>query len=167
MHTAWLYDEVDPVYGCGAAEFTASLPPPGQDVEVRVNCVGGLAFDGLAIYSTLAQRRGLVRVVVDGLAASIATVICMAASPGELISAPGSTWMIHQAHTLIAGDAGDLRKAADVLDVMSGTIARVYEARTGVHDHMWLDLMAAETWFTAEEAVTAGLADKILARVAA
>ncbi len=81
MQTVHLFDEIDATWGIGAAEFTASLPAGVLDVELHINSPGGNAFEGLAIYNALKQRTGTVRVIIDGLAASIASIIAQAASP--------------------------------------------------------------------------------------
>jgi ATP-dependent protease ClpP protease subunit len=115
----------------------------------------------VAVYSALRRRPGTVTVVVDGLAASIATVIAMAASPGQIIISEGSLMMIHTAWADCAGDADELRAMADVLDKASDSIAGIYAARTGLPASAWRSAMASETWYSAREAVAAGLADRV------
>jgi hypothetical protein len=98
-------------------------------------------------------------VQVDALAASIASVIAMAGD--RIIAAPHSQFMIHNAAGVAAGEATELREYADFLDKQSENIAGVYAERAGGTVKHWLRLMAAETWFFADEAVEAGLADEV------
>ena len=158
--TIRLFDEVGD-FGVTAGEFAAELAMISGDVELHVNSPGGDVFDGLAIYSTLAARPGRVAVVVDGLCASIASVIAMAASPGQLTMAPAAVMMVHEAWALCCGPEADMRAMADRLAGMSDIIAGVYAGRTGRPPGAWRDSMRAETWFSADEAVAAGLADRV------
>jgi len=157
-----LFDEVGDS-AVTAEEFAAELAMIGGDVELHVNSPGGDVFDGLAIYSTLAARPGRVAVVVDGLCASIASVIAMAASPGQLTVAPAGVFMIHEAWALCCGPEADMRKMADRLAGMSEILASVYAGRTGRPAAVWRDAMRAETWYSSDESVTAGLADRVQA----
>jgi ATP-dependent protease ClpP protease subunit len=158
----FVYDEIGP-WGITAAEFAAALPASsGDDVEVHLNSPGGSATDGLAMHAVLSQRRGMVRVVVDSLAASAATLVMMAADPGELVVAPAATVMVHEAWSEMPGRAAELRKQADVLDAFNEVLASVYADRTGLPPVYWREVMARETWYSAQEAVDARLADRIL-----
>ena len=157
-----LLDEIS-WWGITAADFADALAAaPGGDLEVHVNSPGGDIFDGIAIMNMLRQRPGQVTVVIDGLAASAASVIAMAASPGRLLMAPNATMMIHDAWTVTAGSEQDHRDVADVLGRESDNIASVYAARTGQPASAMRDWMRAETWFIGAEAVDAGLADAML-----
>src|SRR5258706_449510 len=151
----FVYSEIGP-WGIGAEEFAASLAGVDGDIEIHVNSPGGNAFDGLAIYSQLQARPGRVRVVVDGLAASIASVICQAASPGDLVVSPSSVFMIHEAWVDIAAGASELRKQADVLDGMNSVLASIYSDRSGRPQSYWRQAMNAETWYSAPEAGASG-----------
>lgn len=153
----YLYGEVG--WDITAEAFIASLP--AGDLNLRVNSPGGNAFEAMSIYSHLSSRPGRVRVTVDGLCASAATVIAMAADRGELVTSAGSVWMVHEAWIETAATAGELRKQADILDIMNQVIAGTYSSRTGLPVAHWLDLMAKETWFSGPESVTALLADRI------
>lgn len=133
--------------------------PDVAEIEVRINSVGGSVFDGLAIYNNLRQHAAKKHVFVDGIAASIASVIAMA---GDTITmASGSMMMIHNASIHSGGNKGDHARTVEVLTSMDGEMAAIYAAKTGRTDAAMLDLMAAETWFTADEAVAAGLATDI------
>ncbi|EGD24662.1 head maturation protease, ClpP-related [Prescottella equi] len=130
-----------------------------DEITVRINSPGGSAFDGIAIMNALRAHNARVVVHVDGLAASAASVIAMAGD--EIVMGPGSQMMIHEAWVFTEGDAAFLRSEADRLDKMSDSITSLYARRAGGDFDEWRALVAAETWFTAEEAVTAGLADRI------
>ena len=126
---------------------------------MHVNSGGGDVFDGLAIGEAIRSHKGPVAIHVDGIAASIASVIVQAAQ--QRVMAPGSMMMIHDALGGVAGNAAEVAKFADTLDKVSDNIAAVYASRAGGTPAMWRGQMKAETWYTADEAVTAGLADRV------
>lgn len=130
-----------------------------DEIEVHLNSPGGYAFDGVAIFNALRQHDAKVRVVVDGLAASAASLIVMAGD--EVIMATGSQMMIHNGSTIAWGTAADMRYVAGVLDKLSASMAEIYKVKAGGTADDWRTVMDAETWYTAEEAVAAGLADGV------
>ncbi|KFC63985.1 ATP-dependent Clp protease proteolytic subunit ClpP [Bosea sp. LC85] len=139
----------------------------GADITVRLNSGGGIAFDGVAIYSLLrahALTGGKVAIVVDGIAASAASLIAMAGDSIEMRA--GAMMMIHDASGITWGTAEDHEKSRAMLDKLSGQYARVYADRSGKPEAEVRDLMLAETWFTAEEAVAAGLSTAVLSDAA-
>ena len=131
-------------------------------ITVHINSPGGSVFEGLAIYNALKQHDAEIKVVVDALAASAASFIAMAASPGQLVMARNAVMMIHDAATYAAGNADDMREIADLLDMHSDNIADIYSQRSGEDVSFWRQAMKVETWYTGTEAVTAGLADSVL-----
>jgi ATP-dependent Clp endopeptidase proteolytic subunit ClpP len=155
-----LYDEIG-FFGVWPADVVAALSDVKGDVEVRLNSPGGSVFDGLTIYNTLREHPGSVRVVVDGLAASAASFIAMAADPGQLEVTPNGTVMIHEAWGGCVGSAADMRATADVLEQQTGNIAAIYAERGGRSAAEYRALMAAETWAVGQEAVDLGLADRV------
>lgn len=147
-------------FGVTAGAFTKDLQ--GLDVpriDLRLNSPGGDVFDGIAIHNALRQHPAEVHVHVDGVAASIASVIAMAGD--KVTMARGSQMMIHEGHTAAAGTAEDMRKTALILDRTSDTIADFYAARAGGTREQWRARMKDETWYDAAEAVKAGLADEV------
>ncbi len=130
-----------------------------QDIEVRINSAGGSVFDGMAIYNTLRGRKGKVRVHVDGLAASIASVIAMAGD--EIVMEPGSMMMVHNPWNVTIGDAEDHRESAELLDKVRDSLVVAYEQKTGIPRQELVALMDDETWMTAEEAVDRGFATQV------
>lgn len=156
--TVYLYDEISWFWGVTADDFAREVA--GLDVDrinLRLNSPGGDVFDGVAIYNVLRTHRAEVYVTVDGLAASIASVIAMA---GDTVTmGPGTQMMIHNPHGLAIGEASDMREYADLLDRIAREIAGFYRRRAGGTDDEWLAKMDATTWYTGAEAVAAGLAD--------
>ena len=156
-----IYDEIDPFWGTGAKEFAAGLKELGEvtTIHVRINSPGGDVFDGVAIYNLLAQHAAKVIVHVDGLAASIASVIAMAGD--EIHLAENALMMIHDPWGSIGGSATEMRAMADLLDTVAATIVTTYAARTGRDAEDIRALMAAETWMDAAEALDQGFADLV------
>lgn len=139
-------------------EITQRLANTIGDIHVRINSPGGSVFEGIAIYNALKQRNAIV--TVEGVAASIASVIAMAGK--RIRMARGSFMMIHDPSGMVVGGEDAMRSMAESLAKIRSSIASIYSARTGKPTANILDLMTAETWFTAEEAVTAGFADEVL-----
>lgn len=170
----YLYDMIgEDWYGDGisAKSFVDEISTVTAPViELHINSEGGEVFDGLAIYQSLKQHPATVNVVIDSLAASAASFVAMAGDDVRI--ARNARVMIHDAAVggaYGAGNAKDLRefagevvKMADLLDDMSANIADIYAQRAGGTVQSWRDLMLAETWFSAQAAVDAGLADGIL-----
>lgn len=146
--------------GVTAKGFVKDLAALGNvsNLTVRINSGGGDVFDGVAIYEAIARHPARKTVVVDGLAASIASVIAMAGD--EIKIAPAGFVMIHNAWSLSMGDAAAMRRAADLLDSVSGQMAGIYVARTRNAAAKVREWMDAETWFDAEAAIGAGFADR-------
>ena len=146
--------------GVTAKGFAKELKDLGaiSKLTVRINSGGGDVWDGIAIYEAIARHPAAKTVVVDGLAASIASVIAMAGD--EIKIAPAGFMMIHNAWSFSMGDANALRRAADLLDSVSGQMAGIYVSRTRNDEKKVRDWMDAETWFDAEAAVKAGFADQ-------
>lgn len=126
------------------------------ELEVVINSPGGFAYDGIAIYNRLKDHNPTVHVI--GLAASAASIIAMAGK--EVHMRTGSQMMIHNAWGGIIGGAEDIAKYADHLAKLNVSIADIYGAKTGDREAASA-AMAAETWYTAEEAKEAGLATHI------
>jgi ATP-dependent protease ClpP protease subunit len=163
--TIRLYDPIDGWggwWGMSAAEFADAIDKlPAEITEIRllINCPGGDVFDGVAITNILGAHPARIVAVVQGLAASAASFIGVRAD--ELVMNPGSMLMVHDASAVAYGWAEDLRQMADLLDKVSDNIAGMYAAKAGGTAAEWRATMLAETWYTAEEAVAAGLADRV------
>ncbi|WP_326646066.1 ATP-dependent Clp protease proteolytic subunit [Streptosporangium sp. NBC_01755] len=154
-----IYDEIG-YWGTSAETFLEELRSiTASEISLRINSPGGEIFDGIAIHNVLRSHTATVTVYVDSLAASIASVIAMAGD--RIIMQPHSQMMIHDGSGFCYGQAGDMREMADLLDRQSDNIAGVYAERAGGTVAEWRARMQAETWYTADEAVAAGLADEV------
>lgn len=154
-----IYDEIGWL-GCTASEFIAQLKDvDARQINLRVNSPGGEIFDGIAIHNALRSHPARVVTSVDSLAASIASVIALAGD--EIVMMPHSQMMIHDGAGICMGQASDMREMADLLDRQSDNIASIYAEKAGGQTRSWRSKMKAETWYTAEEAVRAGLADRL------
>ena len=132
---------------------------PSHTINLRVNSPGGSVFAARAMEQALRAHKGKVVVHIDGLAASAATFVSMAGD--EIVMSKGAMFMIHKAWTCMWGNAEDLRKEADLMDKIDGTLAETYADKTGKDIAAITEWMAAETWFTAQEALDAGFATSI------
>jgi ATP-dependent Clp protease protease subunit len=155
-----LYDEIG-MFGITAKEFKTRLDGiKAKTINLRVNSPGGDVFDGLAIYNALREHPAKVITHVDGVAASISSVIAMAGD--EVRMAENAFLMVHNPWSLVMGSAADLRKEADLLDKVGGSLVMAYVEKTGMSAEQVQSLMDAETWFTAEEADVAGFVDSVI-----
>ena len=149
----WWGDEVTPDL------FREELKQHAGDLTVVINSPGGDVFAGLAIYNALVNHNGNVTVRVDGLAASIASVIAMAGD--KIIMSPGSMIMIHRPSVCAMGTVDDMEKAKDVLTKIEEGITPIYAKRTGLNEDKIAELLEAETWMLADKAVELGFADEV------
>nr|DAN98990.1 MAG TPA: major capsid protein [Caudoviricetes sp.] len=149
----WWGDEVTPDI------FRDELKQHAGDLTVVINSPGGDVFAGLAIYNALVNHNGNVTVRVDGLAASIASVIAMAGD--KIIMSPGSMIMIHRPSVCAMGTVDDMEKAKDVLTKIEEGITPIYAKRTGLDEDKIAELLEAETWMLADKAVELGFADEV------
>lgn len=147
-------------YGVDAATLVKDLAAAGDldTIDVYINSPGGSAFDGMAIYNALRRNKAKVNVTVDGLAASAASLIAMAGDTVTMMR--GSELMVHDAWGYAQGNAKTMVEAAEMLDKLSDSYADCYAARAGGDSAAWREVMRAETWLSASEAVEAGLADR-------
>jgi ATP-dependent Clp protease protease subunit len=159
----WLYDQVGEGWfgGMSAKTFVAEVQKLGKvdTINLHINSPGGSVFDGVAIYNSLNSHPARIEVDVDGVAASIASLIAMAGD--EIRMAANAMMMIHDPMGFAMGGAEDMRKTADLLDQIKGVIANTYAKRTGKKEADVMALMAEETWMTAAEAQDAGFADTV------
>ena len=156
----FLYDAIGDWYGISAEAFVKALAQfDGQDVLLRINSPGGDVFDGVAIGDALRRHPAQVYAHIDGLAASAATGVAMAADWVEI--AEGGMFMIHNAWTIVMGNRHEMTATAALLGKVDGDINKTYAKKTGASTEQITEWMDAETWFTAEEAKEAGFVDAI------
>ena len=155
-----VYDEIG-YWGVSAADFVTDLGGiTAKDITLRINSPGGDVQDGLAMLNALRQHPANIHVIVDGWAVSAASFIAMA---GDKVSmAPNAMMMIHDAAGMCYGNSAEMAEMAELLNKHSDNIASVYARRAGGTVEDWRTVMRAETWYTDQEAVDAGLADEIL-----
>lgn len=160
-----LYDPIDSWgdwWGTSAKEFASALdalPAGTPRIELHINSPGGEVFEAITILNMLRQHPAQVTAVVDGLAASAASFL--AAGADELVMGRNSTLMIHDAWGIAIGPAADMRSMADLLDQISDNVAGIYAAKAGSPVEQWRAAMLAETWYSPQQALDAGLADSI------
>lgn len=132
-----------------------------SSIDLHINSNGGDVFDGQAIHTLIKNHKGFVTAYIDGLAASIATVIAMGAD--KVIMPKNAMMMIHNAWTGLYGNANDLRKMADDLDHINDTIVHTYLAKVKdkTDEATIRDLMNKESWLNAEECLSLGLCDEV------
>lgn len=161
-----LYDPIDSwggYWGISAKEFVSALdelPSDTSEIRLLINSPGGEVWEGLAILNALRAHPAKVVAVVEGIAASSASFI--AAGVDELHVMQNAEVFVHKAWGMCVGNGDDMAKMARDLEHEDRNIASVYAAKAGGTVEDWLQAMADETWYSAEEAVTAGLADRVL-----
>lgn len=160
----FIYDEIGGLCGISAEQFVKDLQEiDSPRIDVRINSPGGSVFDSIAIYNALVKHPANITTYVDSLAASGASIIAMAGD--TCVMMVGGQMMIHDALGLEMGNAREMREMADFLDKQSDNIATIYASRSGNDDtEMWRNLMLAETWMFAQEAIAYNLADSIYER---
>lgn len=155
-----IYDEIWWL-GVNAQDFVNDLDTiTAPSMRVEINSPGGDLFDGITIYNALRNHPAYVTTRVDGIAASIASVIAQAGD--KRIIQPSAQMMIHNAHAIVAGNTHDHAEVANILKQQDAVIAGIYASRSGKDAAGFRALMDAETWLTADMAVAEGLADVIV-----
>jgi len=157
--TVYIYDEIS-WFGISAEQFVKDLNAlKSKIINIRINSPGGSVFDGTAVFNAIKQHKSKTITHIDGLAASISSVIALASD--EVRMAENAFLMIHDPWSIVIGNADTMREEADLLDKVGGTIAKTYMDKTGKDEDEIKDLMTAETWMTAEEALEMGFIDVI------
>jgi ATP-dependent protease ClpP protease subunit len=158
--TIYLYDAIGDWYGVSAKDFVKELSAiDAKNIHLRINCPGGDVFEARTIATALRQHKAKITSHIDGVCASAATYIALSANEVEM--AEGAFFMIHRAWCLQVGDADDMRSVADLLDKVDASIVVDYSRKTGMGDDEIMQLMTAETWFTATEALENKFIDRI------
>lgn len=159
-----IYDEIGDSWlgGISAKQFAQDMKalPKVESINVRINSEGGSVFDGHAIYNTLRNHGSRIVVNIDGLAASIASIIAMAGD--EIHMAENAFMMIHDPWVVAAGTADELRNQADVMDKVQEKLINTYVKRTQGDAEEIAQWMKDETWMNSEEALERGFIDSIV-----
>jgi len=159
----WIYDEIGESFwgeGVSAKTFNKELSEiTAPNIDLHIHSPGGMFFEGQAMHAAISRHPAKVTTIVDGLAASAASLVALAGD--EVVMADGAYMMIHNAWSLAMGNASDLRDSADLLDKIDQTQQNTYQRKSGQALSAIQDAMAEETWFTASEAVEFGLADRV------
>ena len=154
-------DMWEPENSITAKKVMDELAQVDGDVTVRISSGGGDVYEGIDIMHALKNHPGKVTVIVESLAASAASFIAVGGGD-EVLMRPSSELMIHRAWTFQDGNADDLRKTLADLERQDVKLATIYSEKAGGQLDDWLSAMSAETWYTADEAVAAGLADGVV-----
>lgn len=155
----YIFDEIG-AYGITAQDFISEMKEyKDTPVNLRINCIGGDVFDGMAMYNIIKKREAKTTAYIEGIAASMGSVIALAAD--EVIMAENSLFMIHNAWGGAMGEAEDMRKTASILEKISGEIANIYERKTRLSLNRIVEMMDKETWLNAAEAYELGFIDLI------
>ncbi len=164
--TLYLYDVIDPWWGVAAKDFVQALNGiTAPTIHLRINSPGGDVFEARAMAAAMRAHKSNIIAHVDGLAASAATYVAIAAKEVEAVE--GSFFMIHKAWAVAVGNTDDMLQMADLLEKVDDSIVADYAKKTGMARDELLALMAAETWYTAAEAKAAGFVDRVAGEQAA
>ncbi|UXJ02294.1 ATP-dependent Clp protease proteolytic subunit [Proteus mirabilis] len=162
----YIYDEIGG-WGISARRFTEDLLSLGNlsHINLHIHSPGGEVFDGIAIYNQLKNHSATITVYIDGLAASMASVISMV---GDTVIMPkNAMMMIHKPWGVSWGDANDMREYADLLDKLENVLIPAYVAKTGKTTEEITAMLEQETWLDGDECVEHGFADKVIEPVKA
>ena len=155
----YIFNEIG-TYGITAQDFISDIKDlKDTPINLHVNSIGGDVFDGMAIYNVIKRREARTTVYIEGIAASIATIIALGAD--EVIMAENSLFMIHNAWGGAMGEAKDMRKTADTLEKISSELTDIYMKKTGLSYEALAEMMDEETWLNAQEAFDYGFIDTI------
>ena len=155
----YIFDEIG-TFGLTAQSFIEEIKSyKDTPMSLHINCVGGDVFEGMAIYNVLKKRTARTTVYIEGIAASMGSVIALAGD--EVVMAENSLFMIHNAWGGAMGEATEIRKTAAILDKISGEIADIYTKKTNLPYNRVKEMMDEETWLSADEAFNLGFIDSI------
>ncbi len=162
----YIYDEIG-MWGISARRFTEDLISLGNinHINLHIHSPGGEVFEGIAIYNQLKNHNATITVYIDGLAASMASVIAMVGD--EIIMPTNAMMMIHKPWGVSWGDANDMRDYADLLDKVENVLIPAYMEKTGKTKEEIEAMLGEETWLTAEECVEHGFANTVIEPVKA
>lgn len=159
----WIYSDIGEWEDWGdvsAKQVNTELAKhKGKSIDLRVNSYGGSVMQAMAMYTALKKHGGEITAYIDGVAASAASFVVMAAD--NIVMPSNAMMMIHNPWGFASGEASDMRKTADLLDKMRDQMLDIYAARTNVDRDEIASMLDAETWMTGDEAVIKGFADEL------
>jgi ATP-dependent Clp endopeptidase proteolytic subunit ClpP len=160
----WIYEMIGEDFWTGGGVTAKNFQKEfseikASQIDLHINSPGGVVFDGITIYNLIKQHPANVTTYIDGLAASIASVIALAGD--KVIMAENALYMIHNPTGLAMGTATDMRSLADVLDKVAGTMIGTYVGKSKKSEDEIKNMLDVETWMTADEALEAGFVDEI------
>lgn len=162
----WLYDTIGPSWAgmidAGSVRDAMKAIGPKRDITLRVSSAGGSVWDAVDIFNMIERHEGKVIAEVDGLAASAASFLILAAD--QIRAAKNATFMIHRAWSVTAGDVNEHRRTIEMLEKTDENIVGMYVEATGQETEVVEAAMDAETWFTAQEAMDWGLVDQVIGK---
>lgn len=164
----WIYEQIGEDWWSGEGTTAKSFQKElagikASQIDLHINSPGGEVFDGITIYNLIKQHPANVTTYIDGLAASIASVIALAGD--KVIMAENALYMIHQPWGFAIGNASEMRKVADNLDKVSDSLITSYTVKTGKADDEIKTLLDAETWMSADEAFEMGFVDEVAGKM--
>lgn len=158
--TVYVYDAIGSWFGIDPASWVPAFNAiKAKNIHLRINSPGGSVFDAEAIYNAIREHPSFVTAHIDGLCASAATTIALASD--EIEMSEGSMFMIHNSWSCAIGNSRDFLKEAQLLDKVDETIVSRYVQKTGQRKDNIQNMMIAETWLTAAEALEYGFVDRI------
>ncbi|HCR5485628.1 TPA: Clp protease ClpP, partial [Shigella dysenteriae] len=162
----YIYDEIG-FWGVTAKQFISDLNALGDitHINLHINSPGGDVFEGIAIFNALKTHGASITVYVDGVAASMASVIAMVGNP--VIMPENTFMMIHKPFGFTGGDAEDMRTYADLLDKVEAVLLPAYAQKTGKTTDEVAAMLADETWMSGAECLAHGFADQVTPAVKA
>lgn len=161
----YIYDQIGGWDGILAKDVVMALGGVTGDIVLHISSGGGDVFEAMAIYNAFKNHKGNVEVRIEGVAASAASYIAMAAD--KVVIEANSTMMIHRAWGMVVGNEDDAHEFGDMLAMVSDLIAEMYALKAGGKPAEWRKKMAKDTWYKAQEAVAIGLADEVAGEMSA
>jgi ATP-dependent Clp protease protease subunit len=157
-----LYDIIDPMFGISAMSVKSEIDklPKGSELRLRINSPGGDVFDGMAIYNLLASSQLRITTYIDGIAASIASIIALAGD--TVLSGDGAVYMIHEPWTITVGNRDEHKETIKLLTTVNENGADLYTKNSKSTKEQILKWLSAETYMTAQEAIDRGFADAFI-----
>jgi ATP-dependent Clp endopeptidase proteolytic subunit ClpP len=157
----YIYDEISDYFGVGSSQIIEALEDLGDTspISIRINSPGGDVVEGLAIFNAIRRHSGAVNTFNDSLAASCGSYIFAAGD--NRVAAANSILMIHDPWGMSIGNAAEHRKTADTYDKFADSLVRDYATSSGLPEDEIRNIMAAETWYGADDALAQGFATEI------